>query len=35
MKIMRIVTVKVNHHFKYHFGVHQTYCQVLKSYLMQ
>jgi hypothetical protein len=31
----RTVTVKVNHHPKYPFGVHQTYLQELKSYLIQ
>jgi hypothetical protein len=40
IKIMRIVrtvtvTTKVNHHPKCPFGVHQTYLQELKSYLMQ
>jgi hypothetical protein len=35
MKIVRTVTVKVNHHPKCTFGVHQTYLQELKSYLMQ
>jgi hypothetical protein len=35
MKIVRIATVKVNHHPKCPFGVHQTYLQELKSYLMQ
>jgi hypothetical protein len=36
IKVMKIVrTVKVNHHPKCPFGVHQTYLQELKSYLMQ
>jgi hypothetical protein len=37
MKIVRTatVTVKVNHHPKCPFGVHQTYLQELKNYLMQ
>jgi hypothetical protein len=35
MKIVRTVTTKVNHHPKCPFGVHQTYPQELKSYLMQ
>jgi hypothetical protein len=29
------VIMKVNHHPKCPFGVHQTYLQELKSYLMQ
>jgi hypothetical protein len=35
MKIVRTVTIKVNHHPKCLFGFHQTYPQELKSYLMQ
>jgi hypothetical protein len=35
MKIVRTVTVTVNHHPKCPFRVHQTYLQELKSYLMQ
>jgi hypothetical protein len=35
MKIVRTVTIKVNHHPKYPFGFHQTYPQELKSYLKQ
>jgi hypothetical protein len=40
LKVMKIVrtgtaTAKVNHHPKCTFGVHQTYLQELKSYLMQ
>jgi hypothetical protein len=35
MKIVRTVTMKVNHHPKCPFGVHHTYLQELKSYLMQ
>jgi hypothetical protein len=37
MKIVRTVTrtLEVNHHPKCPFGVHQTYLQELKSYLMQ
>jgi hypothetical protein len=35
MKIVRTVTVKVNHHSKCFFGIHQTYPQELKSCLMQ
>jgi hypothetical protein len=35
MKIVRIATVTVNHHPKCPFGVHQTYLQELKIYLMQ
>jgi hypothetical protein len=34
-EIVRIITVKVNHYPKCPFGVHQTYLQELKSYLMQ
>jgi hypothetical protein len=35
MKIVRTVIITVNHHPKCTFGVHQTYYQELKSYLMQ
>jgi pterin-4a-carbinolamine dehydratase len=35
MKIVRIVTTKVNHHPKCPFGVHQIYPRELKSYSMQ
>jgi hypothetical protein len=35
MKIVRTVTIKVNHHLKCPFGVHQTYPQELKCYSMQ
>jgi hypothetical protein len=35
MKIVRTVKTKVNHHPKCPFGVHQTYLQELKGYLMQ
>jgi hypothetical protein len=34
MKIVRTVTVKVNHHPKCPFGAHQTYLQKLKGYSM-
>jgi hypothetical protein len=34
-KIVRTVTIKVHHHPKCPFGVHQTYPQELKSYLMK
>jgi hypothetical protein len=36
LKVMKIVRIaKVNHHPKSPFGVHQTYPQELKSYLIQ
>jgi hypothetical protein len=35
MKIVKTVTIKVNHHLKCSFGFHQTYAQELKSDLMQ
>jgi hypothetical protein len=35
MKIVRIVTMKVNHHLKCPFGVHQTYTRELKGCFMQ
>jgi hypothetical protein len=35
LKIVRIETITVNHHSECPFGVHQTYLQEWKSYLMQ
>jgi hypothetical protein len=35
MKIVRTVTIKINHHPKYPFWVHETYTLELKNYLMQ
>jgi hypothetical protein len=35
MKIVRTITINVNHHPKCPFRVHQTHPQELKSYLMQ
>jgi hypothetical protein len=32
IKIVRIATIKINHHPKYPFGVHQTHPQELKSF---